>query len=63
MTKYKTHADAIRKHGEEASEETIGTEDRLIGYTDGSWGFQLRGSAEIAVGETRDDTIEAYEKL
>ena len=42
-----TTKQAIKEHGPEVSEERIGTEDRLVGYADGTFGWQARGSAEV----------------
>lgn len=55
-----TTQQAIHSHGIETSEEIIGTEDRLLGYADGSYGWQARGSAEVYVFSNREQAIADY---
>lgn len=52
--------EAIRWHGTELSDENIGTEDRLVEYADGTWGWQARGSDDVQIFETRDEAVADY---
>lgn len=49
-----TTKQAVAKHGKEISEEIIGTEDRLIGYADGSFSWQARGSDQVWFGSRNE---------
>lgn len=54
-------AAAAARHGGEVSEEVLGSEDRLIGYQDCSYGWQARGSNKVYVFRDRDAAIRDYE--
>ena len=45
---------ATKSHGAQIKEERIGTEDRLIKFADGVWGWQARGTCEICFPDPAD---------
>lgn len=61
---------AIKIHGEIKHEETIGTEDRIGQFADGTWFWQARGSTDVWFAEAarpeyadRDNIIAAYNEV
>lgn len=55
-----TTKEAIRWHGSETNEAPIGTEDRLVQYADGAWGWQARGTDNVHIFDTRDEAEADY---